>query len=75
MPQSTLCVDNKKDKTELFFLVKKAGYHFSFLKRTGSNQKGAGRHALQKRPRQNIVNGPSLRFFRDNTRLIPRSNE
>ena len=33
-----------------FFWVKKAGHHFSFLKRAGRHQKGAGRRALQKRP-------------------------
>ena len=36
-----------------FFLVKKAGRHFGFLKKAGRHQKGAGRRALQKRPRQN----------------------
>ena len=68
-----LCVDNKKDKTELkamglcvtdinFFLVKKAGRNFNFLKRAGRHQKGAGHHqkgagrgAMHKRPRQNTV--------------------
>ena len=29
------------------------GCHFSFLKRAGRHQKGAGRRTLQKRPRQN----------------------
>ena len=55
--QSMLCVDNKKGKTKLkanfFFLVKRAGCHLSFLKMAGRHQKGAGRRALQKRPRQN----------------------
>ena len=58
--QSTLCVGNKKGKTELKAmcdrylkkkkkkLVKKAGRHFGFFKR-------AGRRALQKKPRQNTV--------------------
>ena len=32
-----------------------AGRHFSFLKRAGRHKKGAGRRALQKRPRQNTV--------------------
>ena len=32
---------------------KRAGRHFSFLKRAGRHQKGAGRPALRKRPRQN----------------------
>ena len=67
-----LCVGNKKGKTELkamydwliniklFFLVKRAGRHFGFLKRAGRHQKGAGRRALQKRPRQNTVMGNIL---------------
>ena len=38
-----------------FFFVKRAGRHFGFLKRAGRHQKGAGRRALQKRPRQNTV--------------------
>ena len=62
-------MDNKKEQTELktaniislfhqkkkktFFFVKKAGRHFGFLKKAGHHQKGAGRRALQKRPRQN----------------------
>ena len=59
--QSTLCVDNKKDKTaksrvtditkKVFFGVKKA----AFKKGQGDTKKMAGRHALQKRPRQNTV--------------------
>ena len=43
--------------------VKRAGRHFSFIKRAGRHQKGAGRRALQKRPRQNTgisVKGPKL---------------
>ena len=36
-----------------FFLVKRAGRHFGFFKRAGHHEKGAGRHALQKKPRQN----------------------
>ena len=40
-------------KNVLLFLVKRAGRHFSFLKRAGRHQKGAGRRSLQKRPRQN----------------------
>ena len=60
-------MDNKKEQTELkanniislfhqfFFFVKKAGRHFGFLKKAGRHQKGAGRRALQKRPRQNTV--------------------
>ena len=57
-------MDNKKEQTELkatniislfhpFFFVNKAGRHFGFLKKAGRHQKGAGRRALQKRPRQN----------------------
>ena len=38
-----------------YFFVKKAGRHFGFLKKAGRHQKGAGRRALQKRPRQNTV--------------------
>ena len=57
-PQSMLCVDNKKDKTaktmcDWYFFLNRAWRHFSFLKRSGRHQKGAGRRALQKRPRQN----------------------
>ena len=37
----------------LFFLVKRAGRHFGFFKRAGRHEKGAGRRALQKKPRQN----------------------
>ena len=33
----------------------KAGRHFGFLKKAGRHQKGAGRRALQKRPRQNTA--------------------
>ena len=36
-------------------MAKKAGRHFSFLKKAGRHQKGTGRRALQKRPRQNTV--------------------
>ena len=68
-----MCVDNKKEQTELkatniisvfhpkkkkknsFF--KKAGRHFGFLKKAGRHQNGAGRRALQKRPRQNTGDG------------------
>ncbi len=60
-------MDNKKEQTELkatniisLFhpkkkkkILKKAGRHFGFLKKAGRHQKGAGRRALQKRPRQN----------------------
>ena len=42
-----------------FFWVKKAGRHFGFLKKAGRHQKGAGRRALQKRPRQNTAVLPS----------------
>ena len=37
----------------MFFLVKRAGRHFGFFKRAGRHEKGAGRRALQKKPRQN----------------------
>ena len=33
----------------------KRGLHFSFSKRAGRHQKGAGCSALQKRPRQNTA--------------------
>ena len=36
-----------------FFLVKRAGRHFGFFKRAGHHENGAGRRALQKKPRQN----------------------
>ena len=42
--------------TDIFifiFLVKRAGRHFGFFKRAGRHEKGAGRRALQKKPRQN----------------------
>ena len=42
-----------KKKKKIFFFGKKAGRHFGFLKKAGRHQKGAGRRALQKRPRQN----------------------
>ena len=38
-----------------FFLVKKAGRHFVFFKRAGRHEMGAGRRALQKKPRQNTA--------------------
>ena len=53
-----MCVDNKKDKTAkkpCLNDINKAGRYFSFLKRAGRHQKGAGRRALQKRPRQNTA--------------------
>ena len=34
-----------------YCLAKKAAHHFSFFKKAGHHQKGAGRHALQKRLR------------------------
>ena len=49
--QSTLCVGNKI----IIFLFKRAGRHFGFFKRAGRHEKGAGRRALQKKPRQNTV--------------------
>ena len=36
-------------------LVKRAGRHFGFFKKAGHHENGAGRRALQKRPRQNTV--------------------
>ena len=63
-----VCVGNKKGKTELkamcdWYLKKKkkkfverAGRHFGFFKRAGRHEKGAGRRALQKKPRQNTEN-------------------
>ena len=64
-------MDNKKEQTELKatniislfhhkkkkkkIKKKKAGRHFGFLKKAGRHQKGAGRRALQKRPRQNTA--------------------
>ena len=53
---------NKKGKTELIFKkkiiiiiisVERAGRHFGFFKRAGRHEKGTGRRALQKKPRQN----------------------
>ena len=41
------------DIFNFFFLVKRAGRHFGFFKRAGRHEKGAGRRALQKKPRQN----------------------
>ena len=35
------------------FLDERAGRHFGFFKRAGRHEKGAGRRALQKKPRQN----------------------
>ena len=46
-----------------YFLVKRAGRHFSFFKRAGRHEKGAGRRALQKKPRQNTdVDMPKMTF-------------
>ena len=54
-----------KKKKKKIFLVKKAGRHFGFLKKAGRHQKGAGRRALQKRPRQNTdCVGNSLNFIK-----------
>ena len=66
-----MCVDNKKEQTELKATniisvfhpkkkkkkKKKAGRHFGFFKKAGRHQNGAGRRALQKRPRQNTGDG------------------
>ena len=44
------------EKKKIFlFLVKRAGRHFGFYKRAGRHEKGAERHALQKKRRQNTV--------------------
>ena len=43
----------KKKKKKI--LVKRAGRHFGFFKRAGRHEKGVGRRALQKKPRQNTV--------------------
>ena len=45
-------------------LVKRAGRHFGFFKRAGRHEKGAGRRALQKKPRQNTVRVSVLTFRR-----------
>ena len=50
-----LIFKKKKKKKNVFFLVKRAGRHFGFFKRAGRHEKGAGRRALQKKPRQNTV--------------------
>ena len=42
-------------KLYIYFFGKKAGRHFSFLKKAGRHQKGEGRRALQKRPGQNTA--------------------
>ena len=47
--------DIKKKKKKN--LVKRAGRHFGFFKRAGRHEKGAGRRALQKKPRQNTASG------------------
>ena len=43
--------------------VKRAGRHFGFFKRAGRHEKGAGRRALQKKPRQNTVYSIGLVSF------------
>ena len=48
-------IKNLKKFFFFFFLVKRAGRHFGFFKRAGRHEKGAGRRALQKKPRQNTV--------------------
>ena len=42
----------KKKKKKI---IKRAGRHFGFFKRAGRHEKGAGRRALQKKPRQNTA--------------------
>ena len=49
-----------------FFLVKRAGRHFGFFKRAGRHEKGAGRHALQKKPRQNTA----ICFYQETTMCV-----
>ena len=48
-----------------FFLVKRAGRHFGFFKRAGRHEKGAGRRALQKKPRQNTVYQTCSAWYKD----------
>ena len=48
--------------TDIFFIVKRAGRHFGFFKRAGRHEKGAGRRALQKKPRQNTGSYVTLMF-------------
>ena len=45
-----------KSHVWLIFKKKRAGRHFGFFKRAGRHEKGAGRRALQKKPRQNTDN-------------------
>ena len=54
--------DILKKKT-FFFLVKRAGRHFGFFKKAGRHEKGAGRRALQKKPRQNTGQCTSLMYI------------
>ena len=42
----TITIKEAQHNQYWFFWVKRAGRHFSFLKRTGRHQKGAGRRAL-----------------------------
>ena len=52
--KSHTCVTDILKKKNFFFVsVKRAGRHFDFFKRAGRHEKGAGRRALQKKPRQN----------------------
>ena len=73
--QSTLCVGNKKGKTELKAMcdwkkkkLKRAGCHFGFFKRVGRHEKVAGR--LQKRPRQNTEHSTLLLEWASRTTVI-----
>ena len=52
--------DIKKKKKKF----QRAGRHFGFFKRAGRHEKGAGRCALQKKPRQNTVKArPGSGFY------------
>ena len=54
-----------------FFLVKRAGRHFGFFKRAGRHEKGAGRRALQKKPRQNTDNDNPNHVYNANPNITP----
>ena len=52
-----ICKKKKKN------LLKRAGRHFGFFKRAGRHEKGAGRRALQKKPRQNTEYSASVTLY------------
>ena len=62
MAQSTLCVDNKKEqnRAKKKKISQKGRASFQLFKKGGRHQKGAGRHALQKRPRKNTASTPQV---------------